>query len=280
MNKRFLFVSLSSLFVCVVLLGTILWGLQLLSLRTEVIFLNVGQGDAILVSQGHNQILIDGGRSGKELLGRLGRHVPFWDRTIEVVIATHPDADHIGGFPDLFRSYTVKKYFSTGAESATDVSELLRRAIADNLHGEKKSLFRGATFELPKGGKLEVIHPFGPLPRETADTNEGSLVAKFHFGGTSFLLTGDLPREEELLLDIKPATVLKASHHGSKYSTSEAFLGLVRPKEAVISVGKNRYGHPSQDVLARLKNRGVTIYRTDQEGDIVYHCEKDACIKK
>ncbi len=120
---------------------------------------------------------------------------------------------------------------------------------------------------------MTVEYPEAPLPKETVgDTNQGSIVSRFVYGETSFLLTGDLAHEEALLPEESPVTILKAAHHGSKYSTSEAFLGIIQPKEAVISVGKNSYGHPDPGVLERLKGRGITVRRTDQEGDIRYQC--------
>lgn len=258
-----------------VLMGALLlWHLSLIEKRTEVVFLNVGQGDAILIAQGTHQVLIDGGRSGKELLGRLGRHVPFWDRTIEVVIATHPDADHIGGLPALLRTYKVGEVLTTGAESETETSRLFQEAIVKSTSHEPTQIFRGAKIVFPKGGELLVEYPLQPLPGivSDGDTNEGSIVVRFTYGKTSFLLTGDLPREETVLPDEEAVTVLKAAHHGSKYSTSDAFLNLVQPKEAVISVGKNSYGHPAPDVLARLEKNGVIIHRTDTEGDVLYDC--------
>jgi beta-lactamase superfamily II metal-dependent hydrolase len=102
-------------------------------------------------------------------------------------------------------------------------------------------------------------------------------VARFLYGETSFLLTGDLPHEETVLPDEEPVTILKAAHHGSKYSTSEAFLDLVQPKEAVISVGKNSYGHPDSSVLERLWKRGIIVHRTDEEGALRYECLENVC---
>ena len=92
------------------------------------------------------------------------------------------------------------------------------------------------------------------------------------------MFTGDLPREEQILQSERPVTVLKVSHHGSKYSTSTAFLDMLRPKEAIISVGKNSYGHPDTGVLGRLRDRGVIVRRTDEEGDIRYRCEGEQCV--
>lgn len=265
----------------VIMGGLLLWHLSLVAGRTEVVFLNVGQGDAILISQGDVQIVIDGGRTSKELLARLGRHVPFWDRKIEIVIATHPDADHIGGLPALLRTYQVDRVLTTGAESSTETSRLFQEAIRNRTGHEPTRIFRGTSLTLPHGGILQVEYPFQPIPGivPDTDTNEGSVVARFTYGETSFLLTGDLPREETVLPDEAPVTILKAAHHGSKYSTSQAFLDLIQPKEAVISVGKNSYGHPNPDVLERLRQIGTTIHRTDEEGDIRYQClEKRQCV--
>lgn len=264
----------------VIMGGLLLWHLSFVAGRTEVVFLNVGQGDAILISQGDVQIVIDGGRTSKELLARLGRHVPFWDRKIEIVIATHPDADHIGGLPAFLRTYQVDRVLTTGAESTTETSRLFQEAIRNRTGHEPTRVFRGAKITLPDGGELTVEYPFQPISGivPDVDTNEGSVVARFTYGETSFLLTGDLPREETVLPEEGVVTVLKVAHHGSKYSTSQAFLDLIQPKEAVISVGKNSYGHPNEGVLERLRQMGAVIHRTDEEGDIRYRClEQRAC---
>ncbi len=268
-NKKALILLLSLL---VVMGGLLLWHISLVEKKTEIIFLNIGQGDAILISQGRNQILIDGGRTSKELLARLGRHLPFWDRTIEVVIATHPDADHIGGLAGLMKAYRVERVLSTGAESDTDTSRLFRQSLLLTTHKEALPTFRGMKVTLPFGGELGVEYPLTPLPKEAADTNEGSIVARFTYGETSFLFTGDLPREETVLPEEAPVTILKVAHHGSKYSTSDTFLDRIHPKEAVISVGKNTYGHPSPNVLGRLEKKGIVTHRTDEEGDVSYEC--------
>lgn len=256
----------------------LVWQLDQENRRTKVIFLNVGQGDAILISQGKNQVLIDGGRTSKELLARLGRHLPFWDRKIEVVIATHPDADHIGGLPGLLRTYQVERVLTTGAESETEISWLFQWSIEKYTHHEALPIFKGTKIDFPAGGELLIEYPHTSLPKETADSNSGSIVARFTYGATSFLLTGDLPHEETALPDETPVTVLKAAHHGSKYSSSEAFLGRIRPTEAVLSVGENNYGHPAPEVLERLGRLGITTHRTDREGDIRYECFSEQCV--
>lgn len=264
-------------FLLILLLGVatlILWlgMIRLQEEETKVVFLSVGQGDAILIQSGRQQILIDGGRDGKTLLSALGREIPFYDRTIEVVIATHPDADHIGGFPTLLERYHVEEYIDTGATGKSDDFLLLERVLERKQISQTVPGRFGTTIELDKGGKLTLLYPLVlPLPSET-ETNAGSIVARFEFGETSFLLTGDLDHEEEALPWIEEADVLKVAHHGSRYSTNEAWLELVNPEEAIISVGKNSYGHPHPEVMDRLQAQSITPYRTDELGSIIYRC--------
>jgi competence protein ComEC len=273
MSKRKIFFSLSILiFFAGLFLVCIFW-FDNYQKTTEVVFLSVGEGDAMLISQGSNQILIDGGRASKDLLARLGRHMPFWDRTVEIVVATHPDADHIGGFAGLLTAYHVGQFLYTGAESKTEEYMLLRQALETDQTNIQK-VFRGSTVRLPKGGNLIVEYPLTTLPEDMAETNTGSIVTRFTFGETKMLFTGDLPNEEGVLPNIGAIDILKVAHHGSRYSTSAAFLEQLQPKEAIISVGKNMYGHPSPDVLKRLEEKGVKVHRTDREGDIVYRCTK------
>lgn len=246
--------------------------------ETRIVFLDVGQGDAILVTQGSNQILIDGGRSGKTLLAGVARHVPFWDRTIEAVVATHPDADHIGGLPELIRRYEVPAYVATTATSDSEVFESLVSVLGTSPVTETVPARRELAFAFPSGGRLVVLYPSVDPPGSSA--NDGSVVARFTFGETDILLTGDLPKEETHLPDVGDVEILKVSHHGSKHSTSAAFLAITRPEEAVISVGKNSYGHPDAEVLARLAASGASVRRTDRQGDVVYRCQaaQNGCV--
>ncbi len=252
-------------------------GLWLFSIRsawqeTRVVFLAVGEGDALLITQGTYQILIDAGREGKTTLSHLGKFMPFYDHTLEAVVVTHPDADHIGGFPEVFKHYRVGAIFLTGAKSETDTVELLEREISRRALGKEYPGIAGTKIEFPRGGSWRVLFPEAPVPERVTETNATSIVSRFEYGSTSFLLTGDLPDEEEYLPSVLTAEVLKVAHHGSRSSTSDTWLSLVRPKTAVISVGENRYGHPAPEVLERLTERGIEIIRTDERGDIVYRC--------
>lgn len=243
----------------------------------KVIFLDVGQGDSILISQGSQQILIDGGSDGKVLLEKLGRYIPFWDRKIEAVIATHPDQDHIGGLVDALRTYKVENIIESRQKSSSQIYKLLEET-EDKKHVERIIAQKGEKLIFPYGAQMEILFPFSSdVDEQEQNNNAASIVSKLSFGRNSFLLTGDLPLEKEKVLmesgeDVE-SNVLKVAHHGSKYSTSNEFLDAVKPKEAIISVGaNNKYGHPNAETLERLKNHGADILRTDEKGDVIFEC--------
>ncbi len=244
----------------------------------SVIFLDIGQGDAILIMQGNNQILIDGGPSGNKIMEKLGEHIPFWDRKIELVIATHPDRDHIAGLVEVIKNYQIGAVMENGQENDTEVYKRLQEVIQEH-HIEKITGAAGLTVKEGEHMQMDILNPDKESLAREKDTNANSIVAKLTFGKNSFLLTGDLPtKEEEKIIASKAelaSVVLKAGHHGSKYSTGDNFLDKVSPREAVISAGKNNsYGHPHPEVLERLRKRGIRIWRTDEAGDVEYECEE------
>jgi competence protein ComEC len=280
MRKAVFRIIFISLIVAVLIGGVFAYAAWKHAKETKVVFLDVGQGDAILISQGGNQILIDGGRSGKALLAGISRQIPFWDRTIETVIATHPDADHIGGFSELLLRYRVGTYISTSARSESELFGILEGVLeASRERTERIIAYRGLSIAFPKGGRLETLFPEDG-EHVAGESNETSIVSRFSFGETDFLLTGDLPREELFLPEAPPSEILKLAHHGSKHSSSDIFLSRVHPEEAVVSIGKNNYGHPSPDVLSRVAAIGAAVRRTDTSGDIVYRCfsEMNRCM--
>lgn len=250
----------------------------------QVVFLDVGQGDSILISQGSYQVLVDGGRDGKLLLNKLGKYIPFWDRKIEAVVETHPDQDHIAGLIDVLKSYDVSMIVKTDYPSDSQTF----KALGEESSKEKAQDIEarmGTEIKFPEGAVLKIIYPFSEVGNMGKNqSNESSVIAKLEYGENRFLLTGDLPKEEEKKIIDSGAdigsVVIKISHHGSKYSNSSEFLEKVNPKEAVISVGKdNAYGHPNQEVINLLAEKNILILRTDERGDIVYECKKDAaCI--
>lgn len=239
----------------------------------KVSFLDVGQGDAILINTSqHQQILIDGG-PGKAVLRELSKEMPFYDRSIDVVIATHPDADHIGGLPDVLTNYNVGIVMEPGVESDTSIYKEFEKIIQEK--NIKRILARrGMRIELSDGAYLLILFPDRNMVG--SDTNDASIVAKLVYGNTSFLFTGDSPKKiEDYLISLDAESldvdVLKAGHHGSKTSSSESFVGYASPEYTVISVGtNNRYGHPNQEVLDTLNNFGAKILRTDLSGRIIF----------
>jgi len=274
-NRKLVYTLILTLVLISFILAGIIFSAQNQKLR--VFFLDVGQGDATLIMQGSNQILIDGGPSGQILLEKLGKYIPFWDREIEMVIATHPDQDHIEGLVDVLKNYKVDALMETQAQSESQVYKKLEEIMVGKNIAKIEGR-AGAKIKLDQA-ELNILSPQDQLPVEVVkDTNMYSIVAKLVFGQNSFLFTGDLPSTEELKLiqdgtDLS-AKVLKVGHHGSKYSTSNEFLEKVRPDWAIISVGKNnRYGHPSSDVLDRLRTHKINIVRTDEKGDITYKCQ-------
>lgn len=242
----------------------------------KVIFLDVGQGDSILIQKGTRQILIDGGSSGKTELAELGKYIPYFDDEIEVVIATHPDRDHIGGLIDVARNYKIGKVLATDAEKDTAVFKEWKD-IQEYDKIETLEVMRGDEIELSEA-KLKIIFPGDLVDPLAGDANDKSVVTRLDYGENFFLFTGDIefPAEREILasgenIDID---VLKVAHHGSKYSSSDAFLDAASPKTAVISVGANNsYGHPTQAVLEALQKRNIKVYRTDESGDIRFECK-------
>ncbi len=246
--------------------------------KLEINFLDVGQGDAILISRGDNQILIDGGPSGEVVLEKLGKIIPFWDRKIEVVIATHPDADHISGLVDVLERYETDLILESGIESDSQVFQKLKEIISHN--NFRRELGReGMKVRIGEEAELEILSPFVDFQGgKSKDTNSNGIVSKLTFGKNKFLLMADVPEEKEREIMEKgkniEAQILKVGHHGSKNSSGQDFLKKVGAKDAVISVGKtNRYGHPSQEALDRLQAEKMNIFRTDEMGDIVFVCQ-------
>ena len=274
-NRKLIYTILGIGIITSLILAMIIFHLKN-NQELKVVFLDVGQGDAILIESGSNQIVIDGGRDENVLLERLGEFMPFWDRTIEAVIITHPDSDHFGGIIGALKNYQVKSVIKTNAESHSQLWKKLKNIIGER-NIQQVVAKSGLEIVFPNSAKILTLFPFGDVPKYPKNTNETSIVARLKYGKNSFLFTGDLPsnKEEELLkagINVQ-SDVLKIGHHGSKFSTSDNFLKAVNPEDAIISVGKNRYGHPTEEVLKKLKRRLIRIWRTDQDGNIVYQCQ-------
>lgn len=246
----------------------------------EVVFLDVGQGDSILVQYRTRQILIDGGPSGKTELAKLGKYLPYFDDEIEIIIATHPDKDHIGGLVEVARNYKIGKVLLTGAEKDTETFKEWQDVLSYN-KVETLEVWRGAEIKFDDAS-VRVVNPSGKIDPNIGEANGKSIVARLDYGENSFLFTGDIESgaEREILESRENIDVdfLKVAHHGSKYSSSEAFLDAASPKDAIISVGvNNSYGHPTEAVINALKTRGINIFRTDESSDIIYSCDNSKC---
>lgn len=282
-KKSFKYIVGLFLIAIAVMLGGMIWLWKIDFDATKVVFMDVGQGDAILISQGSNQILIDGGRSGKILLERLGEQMPFWDHHIEAVVATHPDEDHIGGLVDAVNAYDVGVFLDTKMKSETSVYEALQEAKSSR-DVEGKEVFSGLSIKFPDGVLVETLYPSESFGNSRSkDTNATSIVMKLTTAsGKTFLFTGDLPSDREPLIDSGHVDILKAGHHGSKSSSSDEFLRRISPKDVILSVGlKNRYGHPAPEVIERFRNISARIFRTDTQGTISYLCpaaEESECV--
>lgn len=239
----------------------------------QVHFLDVGQGDSVLIQTAQGvQVLIDGGRDSS-VLARLAEVVPFNDRSLDIVVGTHPDLDHIGGLIHVLKQYDVKTILTTENKGQSDASELyddLKRSEGAQVIYAR----RGQEFALDASTTLRVLFP--DSDPTNMESNTSSIVLQLQYGSSTFLFTGDSPKniEEYLVLtegEHLQSDVLKVGHHGSRTSTSELFVDEVRPTYAVISAGKhNSYGHPHVEVTDLLFNKGVKILETSKEGTITF----------
>ncbi|MEE8470275.1 MAG: DNA internalization-related competence protein ComEC/Rec2 [Dehalococcoidia bacterium] len=243
--------------------------------RLHVFFLDVGQGSAILIQRGHQQVLIDGGPDTERIGLELGDKLPFWDRTIELVILTHPEADHITGLVEVLRRYEVKQVLTSGQEREAPVyAEWLRLIEGKGI--DRAAARAGQRIELDEEIYIEVLHPQRDLLRGTSsDINNNSVVLRLVFHDFSLLLTGDIFEEAERHLLAQRlslrSTVLKVAHHGSDTSSSSEFLAGVDPQLAIISAGeRNRFRHPSTQVMERLEDvvGEDSIFLTSERGTV------------
>lgn len=243
----------------------------------HLIVCDVGQGDAILATFKSTQVLIDGGPNN-QVVDCLGQHLPFWDREIELVVLTHPEEDHYRGLIEVVRRYRVGTLLTTNLEHQSGDYQLLVTEVKN----------RGIKVVNPVVGQeievglisLDILWPsqtslavLGASPT-TSNPNDYSIVSRLSFGTFDILLAGDIqpPVTDQTVPQVLGLSgeieVLKIPHHGSKNGLTDTFLKVVNPKLAVISVGKNAWGHPHQEILKLLEDRGITTYRTDKTGEV------------
>lgn len=261
----------------------------------HLIACDVGQGDAILATYKNTQILMDGGPDNS-VLDCLARHMPFWDREIELVAMSHPQKDHYQGLIEVVRRYQVDSFLTSGLDSGNDGFQVLKKEVGsrgirvvpssagstirlglislDILHPSEQFVAVEATKLLSK----QVTNPLALYSSEK-DPNFFSIVAILRFGEFDALLTGDIDPVISNQLSVNPLVgrveYLKVPHHGSKNGLTQDLLEIIRPQVAVISAGKNNsYGHPHKEILDLLSNQvtsstvGRKLLRTDLEGDV------------
>jgi competence protein ComEC len=278
--------ALRLLFLTVLSLGVgIIWFIVLSAPHTHltVAFLNVGQGDAILIeSPTGNQMLIDGGRDAA-LLRELPKIMGPTDRSIDLVLATHPDADHIGGLPDIFERYEVGMYMESGNIGDTATFQTLERDV-EKEKAPRVIARRGMRIVLGGGAYADVLFPDRDVSR--AESNSASAVLRVVYGESEFLLTGDAPISTERTLlsygvETLTSDVLKAGHHGSRTSSSEGFLKAVNPMYGVFSRGcENSYGHPHVEVVERFNSLGIPTLDTCTDSTIVFSSNGQTLVQK
>lgn len=244
---------------------------QLPDKKLHVHFMDVGQGDAIFIETPSGaQILIDGGPEGNTLLSTLGRRMPFWDRTLDLVVLTHPDEDHLTGLIAALERYDVSALLLRQYDLDSDLVDTWKTTVEEEdarlISGEA-----GTHIAVGDGVSLDILHPGSGLPSAgEGQTNNDSIVIRLVYGDVAVLLPGDIEADVERQLVnsgiYMHSTVLKVPHHGSMTSSCRAFLDAVTPQLAVISVGENTFGHPAQDVLDRLQ--GTRVFRTDEDGTV------------
>lgn len=242
----------------------------------SIAFLDVGQGDATLISfDKQTQMLVDCGPSRAVLQG-LGRQLPFFDRTIEYLVVTHPDLDHYLGCIDVLDRYRVERVWWTGRDNVNDPQWAVFKEAIGREDAEVRVIDKAERHDI-FDTVIDVLYPDHPIAAEKVDDNNTSVVMRVQHDTFSALLTGDAEEELERHLVQEYGTrlhakILKAGHHGSNTSSIQEFIDTVAPEIAVISAGKNnKYGHPTERVLHRLERASTTIRRTDVDGDVVYY---------
>ncbi len=253
--------------------------------KLHIYFCDVGQGDGALVIQGTTQLVIDAGPDDS-ILNCLSQHMPFYDHTIEGVIITHPQQDHMGGLSYIAESYSLIHIFIPPANNDIRVYKKLvdlydqKKVLVSNLYTGDRLAFGKVTFqsiwptmEFTKAKTVDFGSKVLALKTDGTDLNRFCIVGILSYGDTDVLFTGDADKGVDLAQMstglLRPVEILKVPHHGSKTGMLDEWLGVVKPQSAIISVGKNnRYGHPTQEALNQLSKFTKDIHRTDLEGTI------------
>lgn len=238
-----------------------------------VIFFDVGQGDSALISLPESkQILIDTG-DRKEVLEKIEKNMPAFDRKIEYLVLSHADSDHVGMALEIMQSFKVEQVVVGPSHSDSRTYQKIEEYIKEN-NVSRKQVGRGDKICALENACMEFLSP--EIDQKNGSTNEMSLVFRFDYGENELMFTGDAEQEiqnkiaEKMEEEALKSDYLKVAHHGSKESVDSRFLDEVKPALAIISVGKNSYGHPTKEAIDRLEEKNIKILRTDQIGDIKF----------
>ncbi len=259
---------------------------QLPDNNLHIIACDVGQGDAVLAVYKNIQILTDGGIPNGEATECLSKHIPFWDREVEVVVNTHPQLDHYGGLTEIFKRYKVDYFVANALTASAPQYEVLRKEVGSNgtriVNPISGTSIRGGLISydifwpsldfLTTEGMPSIKNKLGTFTSKR-DPNDFSVQARLSLGKFGALLTGDIGENvSDLVLPYIPEQTvdyIKVPHHGSRYGLTSNYLKWFDPKIAVISVGKNNtYGHPTKEILDILNGKGLKTFRTDISGEI------------
>ncbi len=257
--------------MCLILICLGIWiAVQIPDGKMHVVFCDVGQGDAELIVYGSVQVLIDGGPKGERLLDCLSAHMPFWDRTIEVVMNSHPQRDHIAGLFDVVERYRVLQFVRASWPETAEAKRMEKLLMEKKVKSDV--VLKGGAVKI-KDIQLKVLWPPKIENPTAVNENDDCQVVELNYDRFKAIFTGDIGTAVELaLIDsgvITGTAVLKVAHHGSKFSSSEDFVAKLRPKLAVFEVGANNsYGHPNGDILKRFDTVGTEIKRTDKDGTV------------
>ena len=277
---------------------------QIPSDKALMVVCDVGQGDAVFITKGSNQTLIDGGPSSEKILSCLEKHLPFYDRKIELIVLTNTDFDHMNGLSAVVDRYEVIQFVTAdGVHESDALYKLIDKLNMNEVEVEaveRGDLLRIGKEHGPNALEFKVLWPPDTIEEYVAmfsdevssedrkqvlgasakkgDLNERSVVLLLLEDNVNVLLSGDIGFQTEKSLlqmgNLPPINILKVGHHGSRYASSIDFLQAIHPEMAVISVGsKNTYGHPTQETLDRLRQIGAEIRRTDLDGTIVLPLE-------
>ena len=268
-KKSLLFTATFSVIILVILFCK-----HYLNSQSFIVFCNVGQGDGAYIRiDDQIDILVDTGPPNNMMLTCLGKYMPFYDRTLEYIVISHPQSDHAGGLFESVKRYKIKTLISLSVNENQAFSKRLKKILIDH-HIQPTLGFKGINLALNQSKLIFLSPSKNQSDRYAVNVNDLSLVTQLTTPKATVLFTGDASAHVLNSLKIEQKTrniILKVPHHGSKYGLSQKSIMLADPRVAVISAGKNNsYGHPSHEVLDLLKANSIKIKRTDEEGDIFY----------